>query len=485
MKITYDAAGQITDEKWYDSYGSLTNQYKYSYDGEGNIVRSIDIKAKKEYNYYYEGSLLIRTVESNITLDLNLVVISKTVVNTIVYSYNSSGELIKKRVIPSGEKEQVYYYENPEDTNGVAGFDVNGEIVKSRSKNDSFGRKEFDEIQLGSSFLYRKFEYHKGVISEEHRANDKVKSAPTTQLVSKITYADGRTIEYEYDDEERITKVIDSVDGTTEYTYDAQGQLLTEKRNGSYVNSMSYDRYGNILYKNGASYEYCGCEGNMSWKDLLTSYDGCDIHYDRQGNPVSYLGHSLTWEKGRQLKWFDSNYYTYNANGIRTSKRVSGVTHTYTLEGAKIIREAWSNKVITPLYDNEDSVCGIIYTVGTSHIPYYFIKNLQGDVIAITNSYGTVVAKYRYDAWGKCTTVSDTSGRSIAYYNPFRYRGYYYDTETSLYYLQSRYYDPEIGRFINADEPIYMGSNGYALGYNLFNYCINNPINFNDYFSFL
>mgnify|MGYP003310767599 CR=1 FL=1 len=122
------------------------------------------------------------------------------------------------------------------------------------------------------------------------------------------------------------------------------------------------------------------------------------------GNPTSYLGHTLTWEKGRQLKRFvksDNTVidYTYNANGIRTSKTICDVTHTYTLDGTKILREVWCDNTLIPLYDSEDNVCGIIY----NDTPYYFLKNLQGDVIAIVNKDAETVARYSYDAWGKVT----------------------------------------------------------------------------------
>ena len=134
------------------------------------------------------------------------------------------------------------------------------------------------------------------------------------------------------------------------------------------------------------------------------------------------------------LKSFDSNTYTYNANGIRTSKTINGVTHTYTLDGTKILREVWGSNTLIPLYDNEDSVCGILY----NDEPYYFIKNLQGDVIAIVNKDVETVARYTYDAWGVCTIAQDTSGCKIATINPFRYRGYYYDVDTGMY---SRFID--------------------------------------------
>ena len=110
------------------------------------------------------------------------------------------------------------------------------------------------------------------------------------------------------------------------------------------------------------------------------------------------------------------------------------------------------------------------------------MKNLQGDIIGITDASGNVVTKYTYDSWGKLISIKDandvdktTDMEFIGYINPLRYRGYYYDSETALYYLNARYYDPEVGRFINADESL----DG---GYNLFSYCYNSPITFEDKF---
>ena len=192
-----------------------------------------------------------------------------------------------------------------------------------------------------------------------------------------------------------------------------------------------------------------------------------------QGNPLSYLGHTLTWEKGRQLKSFDNTTYTYNANGIRTAKTVNGVKHTYTLEGTKILREVWNGNTLVPLYDNEDSVCGILY----NNVPYYFVKNLQGDVIAIADKDAQTVVKYSYDAWGVPTITQDSSTSQIATINPFRYRGYYYDEEIGLYYLNSRYCDPCTGKFINSDEPVLIYDAYTVLSYSLYAYCENSSVN--------
>ena len=105
---------------------------------------------------------------------------------------------------------------------------------------------------------------------------------------------------------------------------------------------------------------------------------------------------------------------------------------------------------------------------------YFYQLNLQGDVIGIIDTTGASVAKYAYDAWGK---VVYSTG-SMAAINPIRYRGYYYDAELGMYYLQSRYYDPALKRFINEDS---YASTGYGfLGMNAFSYCINNPVNCSD-----
>ena len=468
MKATHNAQGQMVAEKWFDATGTLTAHYRYAYDNEGNIVRSVDILSMKEYNYLYEDGRICRAAECDITLDENGMVLTRTVLFTLRYTYDQDGTLIRKHVIPPDHScHEIFFYEEDSNDNSVLKVKLNEKVYTSHSKSDSFGRKEFDEIQTGRASIFRRFQYHAGQATDEHIENGMVKSAPTTNLVKQILLSDGRTISYEYDPEERITRVIDSVDGTTEYTYDAQGQLLTETTNKIPVNVMKYDGYGNITRKNGKVYEYDG-----TWKDMLISYDGQSITYDAQGNPLTYLGHTLTWEKGRQLKSFDGNTYAYNANGIRTSKTVGTVKHTYTLDGTKILRETWGNNILIPLYDNEDRVCGIQFNGET----FYFLKNLQGDVIAICDENGETEARYTYDAWGVCSISVDSSDCDIANINPFRYRGYYYDTEIGMYYLQSRYYEPAVGQFMNGDDPILVRLRNSVQWQNLYRYCSNNAV---------
>ena len=225
------------------------SRFSASAEEDGNIVRSIDIYGKKEYNYEYEEGRIVRAAEADIELSGEAVT-SKTAVNTVKYEYDNEGRQTKKVITPANGTAQTIYYETSDD-NTVVKFSADGRAVTRHSKSDSFGRKVFDELQLGTGFVSRQFSYYAGAVTAEHAENGKLKSSPTTQLVSQIVLSDGRTISYEYDAEERITQVIDSIDGTTDYTYDALGQLLTEPVNGTVVNEMTYDNYGNILSKNG------------------------------------------------------------------------------------------------------------------------------------------------------------------------------------------------------------------------------------------
>ena len=486
LKAVYNSIGQLVAEKWFNKDNTLIAHYKYVYDNSGNIVRSIDILGEKEYNYIYNEGSLIEAITYSIELNGEIVV-GKSILNTLRYVYDDEDKQTKKILNLADGTEQVYLA--ADENNSTSEFIVGDNSIKTHSKTDSFGRKVFDEFQLGSGFISRQFSYHAGEETREHKENEKLMSSPTTQLVSEILLSDGRTLSYEYDAEERITSVTESyktadnktITNITEYTYDALGQLETETKDGV-TTKFQYDNYGNITAKGVVdesgeiapatkiSYVY----GNDTWKDLLTSYNGQSITYDAQGNPTSYLGHTLTWEKGRQLKSFDNNIYTYNANGIRTSKTVNGVKHEYTLDGTKILRETWGTNTLIPIYDSEDSVCGIIYN-GT---PHYFLKNLQGDIIAIANARGEVEARYTYDAWGAITNISGTDeGISIAVVNPFRYRGYYYDVEIGLYYLNSRFYNPIVGKYLNSDSPDIVLYARTSIGTNIFVYCANDCIN--------
>ena len=197
--------------------------------------------------------------------------------------------------------------------------------------------------------------------------------------------------------------------------------------------------------------------------------------------------------------------YGYNSSGIRTRKTNydGGYTEYYVVNGLPVAEQRFrangtKQYILRYLYDESNSPVGFGIYYPTASSPYwqyyYFGKNIQGDVIALYRSdYNstsktytpTLVATYTYDPWGAPTGIYDANGSTIsqtayhvAAYNPFRYRGYRYDGDTRLYYLQSRYYDPAIGRFVNADG--YISTGRGLIGHNMFAYCGNNPVNRTD-----
>ena len=200
------------------------------------------------------------------------------------------------------------------------------------------------------------------------------------------------------------------------------------------------------------------------------------------------MGTALTWQNGRQLATYGSGSklvtYGYDGDGLRISK--SGARNTeYIIVGGTYVGERTTingtEYLIAYLY-GDNGIVGINVN-GTN---YYFVKNLQGDITGIIDSAGNVVARYTYDAYGAQIDITDGDGNAvspnnhthIANLNPFRYRGYTYDQETGFYYLTTRYYDPYVGRFLNADAYVTTGQ-GFD-GHNMFAYCNNNPVRYSD-----
>ena len=192
---------------------------------------------------------------------------------------------------------------------------------------------------------------------------------------------------------------------------------------------------------------------------------------------------SWTWQ-GRQLTKAVKDKtvtFTYDSEGIRTSKTVGSTTTKYLLNGTQILAQKTGSTTLSFFYDQQGN--RVAMADGSNHF-YYYIYNVQGDVIALADaSTGKLAATYTYDAWGKIVKINNqapekVASTNIANINPFRYRGYYYDTETSLYYLQTRYYDPEVGRFIFPDK--YTTTGQGVIGNNMFAYCNNNPIQYKD-----
>ena len=161
----------------------------------------------------------------------------------------------------------------------------------------------------------------------------------------------------------------------------------------------------------------------------------------------------------------------YNTSGIRTKRSSEEKTYNYIYAGDKLMRMTVGNDTLDFSYDTN----GVPLTMTYNGTVYYYITNLQGDVMKLERADGGSGAQYAYDAWGNIIAMSGT----LAELNPLRYRGYVYDQETGFYYLNSRYYDPAVGRFISVDDEI-SGIGGEPIGYNLFAYSFNNPVNLKD-----
>ena len=298
--------------------------------------------------------------------------------------------------------------------------------------------------------------------------------------IISIKGSDGSFVSYEYDEIGQLVRENNLVADTTyQYVYDTAGNIIrTRTYRYTEVDALTYN-----IPTSSIAYSYATGE----WKDRLTAYDGREITYDEVGNPLKYYNgreYTLTWE-GRRLTTASKLGYTfeftYNDEGIRTSKTVNGVEHVYVLNGSQIVAEIWAENILVYFYDTTGAPMGMQYRQanGTSNEweTYWFEKNLQGDVIGVYTDAGVKVITYTYDAWGKCTTeYVDSTQSTTADYNPFKYRGYYYDEDLGFYYLQSRYYDSVVSRFISPDSVDYLGADGDFTSYNLYDYCGNNPV---------
>ncbi len=331
----------------------------------------------------------------------------------------------------------------------------------------------------------------------------------------KLGRIDGRSINAsDYAD-------LNSIAGTSEtiYTSDNLGRLIKAADTGNDRTwEYSYDSIGNITSSTYTDEEGVHEETYNYDRDNLTKYNGEKVDGYKGGNPKTYLGNTLTWARGRQLMSVtpakkrseysasDTVIFTYAYDGSRLSKTVgqtkknSGTTTEYVLNGSTILAQNTtypdgSKETLNFYYSSDGKLLEIGYLKGDDNgniskdaveTHYSVIRNAMGDVAAIYTADGTLVGTYEYDPYGRLLSESSnpsyTDTDDILHKNPFRYRGYYYDQETKWYYLQSRYYDPQVKRFINADSTDLLTTDNINLmQYNLFMYCNGNPMNFRDY----
>ena len=474
-KYDYDAQTDDLLRRYTNLSDNTGTGYAYTYDSRGQISK-IEKKSLTLENGAITGeSLLTAEYYGYDAMDrLTRIVVTDgtNLISDIAWTYDADQNVtaITTRVNNNGTlRTDTYAYSYDDD---------------HRPTNTAYGSVSESITYDGYSRVTGKTVQNSGntVLSTSYAYRDIDAQYTTTQVSSLTNTFGGNTLShsYTYDANGNILS-----DGSTTYAYDSLNQLVWEYNTAAgKAWNYAYDLGGNILSK--TEYDYADGQtsnpvtvsytyGDAAWRDLLTAYNGEAITYDGIGNPTSYRGWGMTWQGGRQLASMQKDgttiSFSYNDAGLRTEKTVNGSTRRYIWNSSQLMADVGASDAFYFHYSSGGELIGYTYKTAEAETECILVKNQQGDVEKVISADGTILASYTYDAWGNVLT----SEGSLATANPIRYRGYYFDTETSLYYLQSRYYDPAIGRFINADGYTSTDANG-LLSANMFAYCENNPI---------
>lgn len=447
------------------------NVTRYLYDAKGNLLQQIN---PEQYNATYDGlpssnTYSDNTVGDRYTYNASGNVLTHTDANnqTITYTYNADGRLLTT----TQANNTVFTNDNttgnvnteqfPSNVTNTITYNDDGTINNSSVRNNNNSQYGFDEQLIYNGY----------------------------GAVDQFTFTCGSNIKnysYVYDASGNIQII--SIGGIQQvkYYYDISNELIREDNvNLNATITYAYDTNGNMLTK--TLYPYTtGSLGTPSTtktsqysNNQLIVFDGKTVSYDTNGKLQTYDGSTFEWDNNKLSGISNTNNtidYQYNAAGIRTSKTVNNVTTTYTLDSNnRLINETCGTAALAFFYGSNNLLAYLTIN-GT---PYYYEKNVQGDIIGLVDGTNNEVVTYSYDSWGKLFGIGGALAATVGVMNPFRYRGYYYDTETQLYYLQSRYYNPDWGRFLSADDPSYQAGTT-NIEANLYVYCGNNIINFID-----
>ena len=476
---TYGNGAKISSR--YDDFNRVTGmvygeetapRYEYDYNAQGQVARVRDNLLNRTTQSEYD--LANRPVRVKTSEDAKHVYTGQVAYDNV---YGNLSEFTEK----VGENRQEFgtkFGYDDENRPTSLTYSIGATTIgQSTTTIDKLNRTTFSAVKLGSKMF----------TSEYHFAAGGYGTGSVTNLVASITQP-GCNCGYGYDDNGNIASA--TLNGKwTGYTYDALGQLVqvndhSDPRSGENGTTWkyTYDLGGNILKKERfvyndtttpletVTYEY----GDANWRDKLTAVNGSTIRYDAIGNPLNDGTWTYIWQNGRQLQKMQKSGVTaefvYNADGLRVQKTVNGVVTDYVLHGKNVVHMKRGNDELHFFYDAQNRPAVVVY----NNVPYAYVKNLQGDAIAILDAAGNVVVSYVYDAWGAPIGKSGSMAETLGTVQPFRYRGYVFDEETGLYYLRSRYYSAERCRYVNAD--IDMGNYNEVLSTNLYLYCLNDPV---------
>lgn len=466
ISYSYDRFGRVLKKT------GTNGEYNYVYDAKGNLGIKKDSVNNVTYNYTYD--LANRPIKSQATngYSSQYKYDKNSNINNITYNLNNLSNSIN------------YFYDNDNKSTSI------------KLDSDKYVMYDYDRLsRLQDKYLKSGTNSYKTSMTY---ISDQTNTLKTTTMLETLTNGLGPVISYTYDNNGNIDTISKDAILTQKYYYDGLNQLIREDNvELNKTITYTYDTGGNIQTID--KYDYTTDQDltpltkldtksytyDTVWKDKLINYNGKDITYDNIGNPLTYDGNTYTWQNGRQLTEINKEgtniSYKYNDNGIRTQKIVNGVTTNYYLDGDKVIYETTGNNTIYYTYDAESNLIGFKY----NNDQYYYVRNGQEDIIGILDNNLNNVISYTYDTWGKLESIKDSNDTdvtndptSIGNINPYRYRGYRYDNEIGMYYLQSRYFNPETRRMLNADS---IGGNiGEILSHNLYSYCGNNPVNRED-----
>ena len=333
---------------------------------------------------------------------------------------------------------------------------------------------EYDDLgMLKNTYVYDKNDSRVMTLTRNYqtRTND---SKHISQRINMDTFAFGDESywvrQYQYDAMGNVTKIYGETPDRHDYTYDYRNFLVND--NGT---AYEYDGNGNITKKGTTTFTY-----DTVIKDRLVKVGNTPVTYSTANplNPATYGNCSYNF-KGRRLQSFTKSGSTYNyiydEQGLRTRKIApDGSVTKYLYNGTKLAAEIAPNYRLDFLYDENDMLYGF---VKDGSAKYFYARDMLQNILGIIDTNGSPVVIYQYTAYGTSTVLQDTAG--LASINPFRFKGYYFDSESGMYYCHTRYYVPEWCRWLNADHPSFLQPESLQ-GMNLFVYCGNNPVLFVD-----
>lgn len=420
-----------------DSFSNRNIAFTY---GSNNEVSSVQI-GSFEISYYSDNSY-----------------------SCIKHKYNSSEEYVTQ-----GNQDEVLTKKGGNtisSSHWKYGYD---ELLRLSSKtNSSFNPSIVQEYSYNSDYpsLIKSYKFNGNTYSENYTFNTKGQLAAISVFVPGVGV---KAISFAYDGFGRVTSQssLQQTDINKTFTYKEDdgtpGKIgRMEKINDT---AIGYDNRGRLI-----------------------SFGNNTYTYDEYGNRKTKNNDIYQWTRGRLLASLGTVSFTYDYQGIRTTKvDASGLTHQFYYEKDTLVGEDVYNgnslvRKLRYFYD-KDGLCSFRVIENNQTKDYIYIRNAFNNIVGIIEGT-TLKALYFYDVWGNHTvrnpdwTINNNSS-FIGNINPFRYRSYYFDSDISLYYLKTRYYDPEICQFISPDEVDYLDLLSIS-GVNLYSYCNNNPVMYYD-----